>query len=183
MVDIGQKVYITCVCTLDSGARVRLYDGEGDQFTFILGDDKVLHGISKAVSEMSAGERRSIRLEPGEAFGTYDAAQVERIPSRDFPHWEKLPVGHYIEVRDSFGNIRVKVLSANEDEVVLDHNHELADQALNIELELLRVHGEGGSPLEMELEHGEGCSCGCHRLKQQLQPDGHHHHEHEGACC
>lgn len=181
MVEIGQGVKVRCECTLDDGRKVDVTDGKGDVFDFVLGDQTILHAISSAVSEMEVGASRDLRIEPEEAFGVYDESLLERVPASLIPHAELLPVGRYVEFENPYGNVRVKVVSANADEVVFDHNHELADEPLNIHLELLHIRGRGGTPLENELDmEGAGCGCGCDRLKHQLQPDHHHGCEHAG---
>ena len=192
MVEMGQGVKVRCDCRLADGRKVDVTGGLGDVFDFVLGDQRVLHAISRAVSDMEVGDARTLHVGPEEAFGTYDVSLVERVPADEIPDVELLPVGCYVEFANPYGNIRVKVAGIEDGQVVFDHNHELAGESLDIELELLHVRGRGGTPLENELDAGGGCSCGCDRLKHDIDPRYKHHgHEHgsghergrEGRAC
>ena len=65
--------------------RYRLYDAQGDaietgerEWTYLHGGyGSVFPGIEQALEGVGAGESRSVRLEPDDAFGEYDASLVQ----------------------------------------------------------------------------------------------------------
>ena len=184
MARVGDKVRVRYVCTLDDGTEVDSSVRSGDPFEFVMGSERVLPALSKLVCSMEPGDRKRVRLEPEEAYGTWDPSLVEKVPVSEIPNAEDLPVGEYIMFYDPMGNIRVKVMGIEDGYVSFDHNHELADRPLTFDVQLLSVRGQTGSLVRDELETETGCSCGCNKLKAQLSGhddccDHDHDHAHE----
>jgi FKBP-type peptidyl-prolyl cis-trans isomerase 2 len=127
----------------------------------------VIPGLDKAVSEMTIGETKKVRIPAKEAYGVYDESLIETVPARNFPHAGNLPLGEYIVLSTPSGQMRVKVAEIKDGQISFDHNHELAGKDLNFEITVLSVLGESGSNVEIE-KHGKSCKCGCDRLKKAL---------------
>ena len=169
MIEIGRRVGIVYEGRLEDG---RIFDRTdwhgGSPLEFVLGERRVIPGIERAVSDMSAHEKRTVVIPACEAYGERDERLVEHVPVQEVPDAEKLPIGRYIVLDLPRGRRRLKVVSVDENEVVFDGNHELAGHDLTFDLEVVSIFGETGSLIENE-QHAEGCTCGCHRFKEQAR--------------
>lgn len=165
MVEIGDRIRVHVVGGLDDGRRFLDTRKAGGPLDFVVGSKTMLPAFERALLGMEVGQSLSVSLSPGEAYGEYDEALIERIPIQDFPHANMLPVGRYIEIGEPESAIRCKVLPFEDGVVVLDHNHELAGQAVRFDVDLLEIVAD--SAIEREL-HPAGCACGCDRLKESL---------------
>lgn len=165
MVEVGEKVLVDFVGTLDDGSEFSNSYLVGEPFEFVVGSHVMLPAFEKAVCDMEVGEEIEIRIPPAEAYGEYDETLVERAPVKMIPNARELPLGKYIVFNTPQGELRVKVLGIEGDTVLFDHNHELAGKALNFKVKLVDVVQE--TAIEREL-HPAGCGCGCDRLKESL---------------
>lgn len=186
MVEAGNKVRVRYTCALDDGTVVDSSVKQGGTFEFVVGSERVLSGVNRAVLGMRTGEHRRVVVPAAEAYGEYDPALIERVPASDIPNADKLPIGGYVEFYDPSGNVRVRVNKIEDGQIYFDHNHELAGKDLTFDIDLLYVYGESGSLVENEKFYAhEGCSCGCDKLKESLTAANrmfHHHHD-AGCSC
>jgi FKBP-type peptidyl-prolyl cis-trans isomerase SlyD len=86
--------------------------------------------VEAALDGKSAGDRCEVCLQPGDAFGDYQAGLVRVEPRRLFP--PNLKVGMQFEgSAEESGDTRVyRVTEIAADKVVVDGNHPLAGQTL-----------------------------------------------------
>lgn len=167
VVELGRRVKVHYIGTLDDGTEFDNTIRQGTPLEYIVGSRQVLAGFDRAVSEMEVGKTRTIHIPASEAYGAYDESLIEAVPVSVMPHTDQLPIGEYIAISTSAGDIRVKVMRIEKDMVYLDHNHELAGEDLNFSIELVSVYGEYESSIEREL-HPAGCACGCDQVKKAL---------------
>lgn len=165
MPEIGEHALVRYRGRLDDGREFERTPQNGEPLEVKLGSGRLLPLVEKAICDMSIGDRKTIRLEPGQAYGSYDEDLVIAIPRNALPNADELPVGRFVEIRTDRGTIRAKVTSIDPDSIVLDCNHELAGQAVTFEVELVAVVHE--TAIDKEL-HPAGCACGCDRLKEQI---------------
>ena len=165
MPEYGEKVLINYTGLLDDGREFESNLRVGKPLEVKIGDGRLLPAVEKALCDLLPGQSKTVRLAPAEAYGEYDPTLVIALPLDRLPNAENLPVGQYIEVKTSQGTARAKVVSMENDQVLLDLNHELAGHHVTFDLELLSVLHS--SAIDKEL-HPEGCACGCDRLKQQI---------------
>lgn len=138
--------------------RYRLFDAQGEaietgerEWTYLHGGyGSVFPGIEHALEGAHCGESRSVRLEPADAFGEYDASLVQLAPRGRFPQdlergmsFEGIPGG------TDDGRIHI-VTDYTDDTVVLDANHPLAGMALRFELQVLEVREATRDEIEDE---------------------------------
>lgn len=123
------------------------------------------HGIFPRVEEALEGKRAgdecSVRLEPEDAFGDYDA-QLIRIEARNlFP--KNVAVGMQFQgTSQESGHVTVyTVTDVTDDKVVVDGNHPLAGKALQFSCKVTEVRKASRE----EISHGHAHG-----------PGGHHHH-------
>lgn len=190
MVAKGELARVHYIGTLDDGSEFdNSYKG-GEMLEFVVGGGHMIVGFDKAVAEMEVGEKRTVRLEPEEAYGEHREDFVEQVPCEYLPYWNQLPIGQPIVLTAQNGQPIQVVCSKIEDGYVyLDHNHFLAGKPLNFEIELVEVlpageadyddcgcgdpdcgcghshdHGHGhGDDCGCDHDHGDDdCGCGCH---------------------
>ncbi len=165
MAEVGEVAQIQYTGTLDDGREFESTRRTGKPLEVKLGSGRLLPAVEHTLCEMLPGEKRTIRLEPAQAYGEYDESLVITVPADRLPNSAQLPLGEYIEIKTDRGTIRAKVISVDSDSVVLDCNHELAGQAITFELELLSIIRESAIGREL---HPAGCACGCDKLKEQI---------------
>ncbi len=165
MAEIGEVALINYSGYLDDGREFESNRRSGEPLEVKLGSGRLLPLVEKTICDMNLGERKTIRLEPEQAYGTYDEDLVITIPKDTLPNAESLPVGDFIEIKTDGGVIRAKVLSVDSGSIVLDCNHELAGQAVSFDIELLSIIHEAAIDREL---HPAGCACGCDKLKEQI---------------
>jgi FKBP-type peptidyl-prolyl cis-trans isomerase SlyD len=120
------------------------------------------HGIFPAVEEALEGKADgfecTIRLEPEDAFGEYDASLVRVEPRDLFP--SNVEVGMQFEGQaDDDGEDEFTlytVTEMTEDTVVVDGNHPLADKTLEFSCRVLEVRAATSEELAHGHVHGEG---------------------------
>lgn len=116
------------------------------------GYDDIFPKIEEALQDKKVGETVTVKLQPDDAFGEYDAELVQIEPRKDFP--KELEVGMQFEGapqgadEDEFVIYRVTDIA--DDKVVLDGNHPLAGIALVFTCTVTAVRPAS----EEEIEHG-----------------------------
>lgn len=138
--------------------------GQSDVCEYVVGSSSMLPGFNRAVSEMQEpGQKISIKIPAAEAYGSYNEELIEAVPVEAIPNAEQLPVGGRVTIETSAGTLRPKVLKIKDGFIYFDHNHELVDQDLTYEIELV------GFLSALEREHDPaGCSCGCEEIKKTV---------------
>lgn len=143
--------------------RYRLFDAQGEaietgerEWTYLHGGyGSVFPGIERVLEGAQAGESRSVRLEPIDAFGEYDASLVQLAPRGRFP--PALERGMSFEgVPGEADDGRIHIVTDfTDDTVVLDANHPLAGMALCFDLQVLEVRDATPEEIDDELRRAE----------------------------
>lgn len=136
----GKVVKVHYRGTLDDGEQFdSSYDrSEPIEFTCMAGN--VVPGFDNAVVNMEVGEKKTVRLEPEEAYGEARPELIQKVPVESVPNADKLPVGETVYMRGPDGRpFPVLVASIEDGVVTFDMNHPMAGKALTFELELVEV--------------------------------------------
>ena len=131
----GKIVKIHYTGTLDDGSKFdSSYDhGEPIEFTCMAGD--VIPGFDNAVLDMQVGDKKTVHLEPADAYGEVREDLIQKVPNAD-----QLPVGETVYMQGPDGMpFPVQVAGIENGIVTFDMNHPLAGKPLNFELELVEV--------------------------------------------
>lgn len=112
-----------------------------------VGEGKILPGVDRALREMESGERRTVRLDPEEAFGERRDEHVADLPTDVLEADDRASIEPGEMVHADRGETGW-ILEVNEedDRAVVDFNHELAGTAIEAELHVLEV--QGGSAID-----------------------------------
>lgn len=128
-----------------------LVDAGEDPIIYLHGGyDDVFPMIEEAIEGKKIGESVTVKMQPADAFGEYDAELIQIESRSDFP--KELKVGMQFEGApdgsddDDFQIYRVTEIA--DDKVVLDGNHPLAGMALVFTCTVTAVRP--ASPAEIE---------------------------------
>jgi len=134
----GRKVAVHYRGTLDDGEEFDSSEGR-EPLEFVVGDGEMIPGFEKAVLGMEAGQSRTVRLDPEDAYGPYEDGLVVEGPRNSFPDGE-LKVGQSYTVHLQSGQEAVgRVLRIGDGTVTLDFNHPLAGKRLTFHVRVVSV--------------------------------------------
>jgi len=125
-----------------AGEYVRGDPQEGYAYLeFCTGYDQVLPALEKRLTGKGQGERLEIRLAAEEAFGPRRADLVKERDYQAFPEGRNLEEGRWVVARDeqTRASFVYFVSRKEQDRVVVDYNHPLADTELVYDLEILEA--------------------------------------------
>lgn len=137
----GKFVKIHYTGTLDDGTKFDASRDHGAALEFKCMSGAVIPGFDKAVIDMVPGEKKTVHIEPEDAYGNVREDLIQTVPLTLVDDMDQLPpVGEYVVVKATTGeDLQAKILDISDDSITLDINHPLAGQALNFEIELLGV--------------------------------------------
>ncbi len=117
-----------------------------------IGDESLLAGFEKVLMNLKAGDTRTAHLSPNEAFGQWNADNVQTFARAQFALSEPNPVvGMMMEFADKGKNALVGVISeVNDDNVKVDFNHPLAGQDVLFKVQIFKVTPKGESALHIK---------------------------------
>ena len=108
---------------------------------FIVGSRDVFSSLSFGVVGMAPGDRKRLTLQPAEAYGMVRQKLIRRISRDRLPGHLSLRVGQRLTaLRGIAGRRRrVTVVEITPDSVVLDGNHPLAGEIVEMEVNLISL--------------------------------------------
>lgn len=99
----------------------------------IIGAEFVVKGLDEALQEMSVGEKRTVEVEPGKAFGDRKPELIRLLPLSAFKEQDIDPnSGSYVTINGLNG----RVVSNSGGRIRVDFNHPLAGKKLEYEVEV-----------------------------------------------
>ncbi|MCR5813724.1 MAG: peptidylprolyl isomerase [Desulfovibrio sp.] len=134
----GSRVTVHYTGTLEDGT---VFDSsrEREPLEFEQGKGMLIKGFEKAVEGRTAGETVTVTIPPAEAYGEYDPAQLFSVAKAQVPDSIPLEIGTKLQLSSEKGVLYVTISEINDEEIVLDGNHELAGKTLTFEIEILSV--------------------------------------------
>ncbi|MBA1333529.1 peptidylprolyl isomerase, partial [Candidatus Endoriftia persephone str. Guaymas] len=98
---------------------------------FQIGSGMVIPGFDSAVSGMSIGEKKSVRIPAEEAYGERDDELVHNVPRDALPDDMEVEVGMPLQAQSPDGQVvQMTVVEMDDSSIRVDANHPLAGQAL-----------------------------------------------------
>jgi peptidylprolyl isomerase len=135
----GDTVQIHYTGTLDDGSQFDSSAGR-EPLEFTLGSGQVIPGFDAAVTGLSEGESRTVRIEPEDAYGDVDERLIQQIERSQLPAHIPVEKGLQLQAGRPGGQpMIVTVIDFDDDTVTLDGNHELAGKALTFAVELVKI--------------------------------------------
>jgi peptidylprolyl isomerase len=106
-----------------------------------------LPGLGLALVGLAEGESTRLRVPAERAHGLYSPARVRRLSRARFLAMRPVPAGAWVRLVGRRGRrYLVRVLQQGENEVLIDANHRRAGQAVELEVEVVAIHGPGTGP-------------------------------------
>jgi FKBP-type peptidyl-prolyl cis-trans isomerase SlpA len=134
----GDTITVNYTGRLEDGSIFDSSLMEGrEPLTSTLGQGQLIPGFEKGLIDMTEGEKKTIEIEPENAYGNYINEMITTVAKNQVP--ETIQVGETLQGNTPNGPIIVKVLEVNDDSVVLDANHPLAGKKLFFDLELVSI--------------------------------------------
>ena len=135
----GDTVHVHYRGTLDDGSEFDSSAG-ADPIVFTLGAGQVIPGFEEAIEGMATGEKKTQRIEAGNAYGERRDELVFTVARDQMPDGDDIEVGDMLQVGFPDGSSAAVQVAAMEDgNVTLDANHPLAGKTLTFELELVAI--------------------------------------------
>ena len=114
------------------------YDRRPIQVT--LGQGKLIAGFEKAVVGMNAGEKKTVVIPSGEAYGPRQDKAVVEMERKGLPENFEPKVGQRLELtQEDDTNVLVTVTAVTESTITVDANHPLAGKDLTFEIEVVSI--------------------------------------------
>lgn len=112
----------------------------GEPAVFVLGQGHMAEALERWLIGLPTRDRHVFQLEPEQAFGHCDPAQVQRVALDRFPADMVVEPGALIEFSLPNGSrLAGTVLEKTQDEAVVDFNHPLCDCPVLFEVEVLAI--------------------------------------------
>ena len=152
---IAQNTVVTVRYKL-SDAQDNLIEESQEPMVYLHGGyENTLPKIEEALEGKQAGYETVIQVEPGDAFGEYDAALVKIESRSNLP--TPLEIGMQFEGTPDDNEEETTIFTVTDvadHKVVLDGNHPLAGMALRFALNVVEVRAATAEEVEHQHVHG-----------------------------
>jgi FKBP-type peptidyl-prolyl cis-trans isomerase 2 len=135
----GQTVKVHYTGKLEDGT---VFDSSADRdpLQFTVGENHVISGFEKAVTGMTPGESKTVRIPSDEAYGPHRKELVLNVDRARFPEGVKPELSQRLKVSHADGRkSTVTVTEITESTVTLDANHPLAGRDLTFDIQLVEI--------------------------------------------
>ena len=135
----GDKVKVHYHGTLRSGETFDSSEGR-EPLEFTVGSGQVIKGFDEGVKGMSVGEKKTVEIPVGDAYGEKSQDLIIEFPKEQFPADMTPEIGQQLMMSNGSGqSFPVIIKEVKEDSVLLDANHPLAGQELVFDIELVEI--------------------------------------------
>lgn len=135
----GDTVKIHYTGTLEDGQQFDSSEGR-DPLEFELGAGQVVPGFEKAVSGMTVGESKSVKIEPEDAYGERNPEAVQEVPKSALPEELNPEEGMMLQAQNQSGqSVQLRVVAVKDETIIVDANHPLAGKTLNFDINLVAI--------------------------------------------
>ena len=108
-----------------------------DPIEFVVGEGNLILGFEQGVMGLQAGDKKTVELEPENAYGEVREELINQVPLDRLP--EGVQEGQMLEAQTEAGPIPVLVTEITDTTVTVDANHQLAGKKLIFDLEIVEV--------------------------------------------
>jgi len=138
MIEAGKTVKVHYKGTLEDGSVFDSSEGR-DPIEFKIGSGVLLPGFENTVTEMEVDETRTVNIPCKDAYGDVNDEMVGEIPRTNLPDDIEPEVGMVLSMQSPDGEMPVRVIALDEENLTLDANHPLAGKDLTFELTLVEI--------------------------------------------
>ncbi|MBI1248101.1 peptidylprolyl isomerase [bacterium] len=134
-----------------------------EPLAYLHGVGNLIAGMEKALDDRDSGESFEVIIPPEEGYGKFDDDLVWELDKEQFGELSDVELGTQFVLETEEEQVLVTVVEIKDDVVVVDGNHELADETLYFEITVVDVRD--ATPEELDHGHAHG-------------PGGAHDHDH-----
>ena len=135
----GDRVKVQYTGKLQDG---EVFDSseEGQPLEFVVGGGDIIPGFEKGIMGMAVGDKRTIEIQPEDAYGPSREELVVEVPLNELPEHITPVLGQRLQVnQEGDQSVVVTITAMNEETVTLDANHPLAGRIIRFDVELVDV--------------------------------------------
>lgn len=111
---------------------------------FEVGAGMMIKGFDDAVVGMAIGDKKTINIQPNEAYGERNEQMIIEFPRSNFPDDMTPEIGMQLMMNNSAcQQFPVTITEVQEEIVVLDANHMLAGKELVFDIEMVEIDAKG----------------------------------------
>jgi len=136
MIEKGSKVKVHYTGKLTDNEVFDSSTGK-EPLEFTVGEGQLIPGFENGVMGLNTGDKKTIELEPEQAYGQFREDLINEVPKENLP--EGVEVGQALQAQTEQGPVRVTVVELNETMGKVDANHPLAGKKLIFDLEVVEV--------------------------------------------
>jgi len=136
---MGDTVKVHYTGTLDDGT---VFDSskDGSPLEFTIGKGQILKGFEQGVIDLAVGKSTNVHIPAAEGYGLRREELVTKVPMEQLPEDLKPEIGMKLQAQTSDGHpMIITVTEIGDNEITIDGNHELADNNLNFDIELVEI--------------------------------------------
>ncbi len=140
VISAESKVVMHYRIMLENGTVVDSTWEDNEPIAFAVGDGTLAPGLEMSLIGLKTGDHETIVVEPDQAFGYKDTANIHMLPRSDFD--PELPLEEGMVIGFSLpdgGELPGMVTEVSDDEVQVDFNHPLSGHVLEFEVEVISV--------------------------------------------
>lgn len=135
----GDTVSVHYTGTFENGEKFDSSVDRGVPLDFQVGAGQMISGFDAAVVGMKIWDKKSITLEPKDAYGERDEKNLQVVPKEQLKSftdaWVKLEKWAILETQIW----DIEILDSDETTVTLDWNHPMAGKTLNFDIEMVNI--------------------------------------------
>ena len=135
----GSEVTMHFTLTLRDGT-VAETSREGEPLQFQIGDGSLIAGLERALLGLASGAEQTVEIDPQDAFGFPDPANIHSMSCDDFSDDMLLEPGVIISFTTPAGDeLPGTIVEVEDEQVLVDFNHPMGGHTMNFEVEILSV--------------------------------------------
>ncbi len=134
-VQVGDKVSVNYTGRFEDG---KIFDSSigKSPLEFTAGAGQMIKGFDAAVIGMKVGEKKTVTLQPADAYGEYQQSKIVTLDKNNFLNFDELIVGMTVSAGNGLNGI---VKEKNDTTAIIDFNPEMAGKTLVFEIEMLSI--------------------------------------------
>ena len=137
----GDNIKVHYVGTLENGTEFDNSYKRGQTLDFEVGSGQLIKGFDNGVMGMTTGEKKTITIPASEGYGEHNPEAIQVTEKSVFPDDFDFKIGTRVNGTNMMGlPISAVIKEVNQDDVVLDFNHELAGKDLVFDIEVVEIN-------------------------------------------
>ncbi|MEW4451906.1 peptidylprolyl isomerase [Bremerella sp. JC817] len=154
---VAKNTVVSIAYTLkDAEGNVLDAADASEPLAYLHGIGNLIPGMEKALDNRDSGESFEVVIPPEEGYGAFDDDLVWELDKDQFGELGEVEVGTQFVLETEDDQVLVTVVEIRDEVVIVDGNHELADETLFFEITVLEVRDATPEELDHGHAHGPG---------------------------